>query len=103
MLEYPIEEAAALLQKNLSSAQQSLQEVGEDLDFISDQCTIVEVGILQVTSEYCFVTVHSSSIVILQQLVISCDLGIIRVNEQITEITHCTLDTCLSVCVPISS
>ena len=47
MLEYPIEEAAALLQKNLSAAQQSLQEVGEDLEFISDQCTIVEVGILQ--------------------------------------------------------
>ena len=47
MLEYPIEEAAALLKKNLSAAQQSLQEVGEDLDFISDQCTIVEVGILQ--------------------------------------------------------
>ena len=47
MLEYPIEEAAALLQKNLSAAKQSLQEVGEDLEFISDQCTIVEVGILQ--------------------------------------------------------
>ena len=46
MLEYPIDEAAALLEKNLNTAQTSLKEVEEDIGFISDQCTTMEVGIL---------------------------------------------------------
>jgi len=46
MLEYPIEGAEELLRKNLSQAESTLRQVGEDLDYISDQCTTLEVGIL---------------------------------------------------------
>lgn len=46
MLEYPIEGAEELLRKNLSQAESTLRQVGEDLDYITDQCTTLEVGIL---------------------------------------------------------
>lgn len=46
MLEYSIDEALVLLQSNLTTAQTSLKEVEEDVGFISDQCTTLEVGIL---------------------------------------------------------
>ena len=49
MLEYPIEGAEKLLRKNLSQAETTLQQVGEDLDYIRDQCTTLEVGILIVS------------------------------------------------------
>ncbi len=38
-------EAEELLQKNLEAAKSSLRQVEEDLDFVKDQCTTVEVGI----------------------------------------------------------
>ncbi len=41
-----MEEAEELLRKNLEAATSSLQQVEEDLDFVKDQCTTVEVGIL---------------------------------------------------------
>lgn len=44
MLEYPINEAAEILGKNLASATKTLQQLDEDLGFISDQCTTLEVG-----------------------------------------------------------
>lgn len=50
MLEYPIEDAFVLLNDNLITAEKSLADVNEDLEFITDQCTTVEVGIL---SLYC--------------------------------------------------
>ena len=46
MLEYPISEAVELLQRNLVTAKKSLQQVEDDLDFLKDQCTTLEVGIL---------------------------------------------------------
>ena len=46
MLEYPIDEAEQMLMKNLSNAKRSLTVVDEDLEFITDQCTTLEVGIL---------------------------------------------------------
>lgn len=46
ILEYPVEEAEELLRKNLETAQSSLKQVEEDLDFLKDQCTTTEVGIL---------------------------------------------------------
>ncbi len=46
MLEYPIDEAAQILDKNSKAAKKSLQQLDDDLGFISDQCTTLEVGIL---------------------------------------------------------
>ena len=46
MLEYSIEEAEALLSKNLNTAQKSLTEIEEDLGFLRDQYTTTEVSIL---------------------------------------------------------
>ena len=39
-------EAVQLLRKNLETAQRSLHQVEEDLDFLKDQLTTIEVGIL---------------------------------------------------------
>lgn len=44
MVEYSFEEAIELLQKNLATAQKSLKEVEEDLDFLKEQITVVEVS-----------------------------------------------------------
>ena len=46
MLEYPIDEALELLGTNLKTAKKSLEQLEEELEFISDQCTTLEVGIL---------------------------------------------------------
>lgn len=46
MLEYPIDEAVELLERNLETARTALQQVEDDLDFLKDQCTTIEVGIL---------------------------------------------------------
>ena len=46
MLEYPVDDAIVLLSKNLETAKSSLLQVDEDLDFLKDQCTTIEVGIL---------------------------------------------------------
>ncbi|KAM5196219.1 prefoldin subunit 3 isoform 1-T1 [Hipposideros larvatus] len=46
MLEYDIDEAQALLEKNLSTATKNLDSLEEDLDFLRDQFTTTEVSIL---------------------------------------------------------
>lgn len=46
MLEYNLDDAEKLLQKNLDAATSSLAQVEEDLSFIRDQTTTVEVSIL---------------------------------------------------------
>lgn len=44
MLEYPTEEAKALLESKLSSAEESIEQVREDLEFIREQITTMEVN-----------------------------------------------------------
>ena len=44
MLEYDIEEAEKLLQKNLSTAESSLEGLADDLCFLRDQITTTEVS-----------------------------------------------------------
>ncbi|KAL8785922.1 MAG: hypothetical protein Q9213_003071 [Squamulea squamosa] len=44
MLAYPINEAETLLQSKLSTAQQSLENCEEDLDFLREQITTLEVA-----------------------------------------------------------
>ena len=46
MLEYDIDEAQALLEKNLSTASRNLDSLEDDLDFLRDQFTTTEVSIL---------------------------------------------------------
>ncbi|MEQ2316192.1 Prefoldin subunit 3 [Ameca splendens] len=50
MLEYDIDEAQALLEKNLSTASRNLETLEEDLDYLRDQGTTTEVSILQTCS-----------------------------------------------------
>ena len=50
MLEYDIDEAQALLEKNLSTASRNLETLEDDLDFLRDQFTTTEVSILWITS-----------------------------------------------------
>uniref|UniRef100_A0A087XFH1 Prefoldin subunit 3 n=1 Tax=Poecilia formosa TaxID=48698 RepID=A0A087XFH1_POEFO len=45
MLEYDIDEAQALLEKNLSTASRNLETLEEDLDYLRDQGTTTEVSI----------------------------------------------------------
>lgn len=53
MLEYELQDAEALLTKNLSAANSALKQVSFDLDFLRDQYTTVEVSIL-----YLKITIH---------------------------------------------
>lgn len=46
MLEYDIDDAQALLEKNLSTASRNLETLEDDLDFLRDQFTTTEVSIL---------------------------------------------------------
>lgn len=46
MLEYSIEEAGALLSKNLNTAQKNLKDIEDDLGFLRDQYTTTDVSIL---------------------------------------------------------
>ena len=46
MLEYNLDDAEALLKKNQELAVKSLEQVEEDLGFIRDQTTTIEVSIL---------------------------------------------------------
>jgi len=48
MLEYPIDEALALLRSNLAAAETSLKTVTSDLDLIKDQMTTLEVQMARV-------------------------------------------------------
>ncbi|KNC76018.1 prefoldin subunit 3 [Sphaeroforma arctica JP610] len=45
MLEYPIDEAEELLNKNLHQTEESVASLAESLDFVREQCTITEVNI----------------------------------------------------------
>ena len=46
MLEYSLEEAEALLSKNLETANTNLKNLNEDLEFLREQITTMEVSIL---------------------------------------------------------
>lgn len=48
MLEYPLEEAKALLAKNLSTSLSNLKQIEEDLEFLRDQITTSEVNLARV-------------------------------------------------------
>lgn len=48
MLEYGIEDAKVLLEKNLEAANKSLSQVEDDLSFIRDQTTTLEVNMARV-------------------------------------------------------
>lgn len=48
MLEYDIDEARALLEKNLSTATRNLEGLEDDLDFLRDQFTTTEVNMARV-------------------------------------------------------
>ena len=48
MLEYPLDEARDLLTEKLSKAKQSLKEVNEDLEFLREQITTMEVNTARV-------------------------------------------------------
>lgn len=48
MLEYPLEEAITLLTGKLSGAEKSLVAAKEDLDFLREQITIMEVNTARV-------------------------------------------------------
>lgn len=48
MLEYDIDEAQALLEKNLSTASRNLETLEDDLDFLRDQFTTTEVNMARV-------------------------------------------------------
>ncbi|KAK1797242.1 hypothetical protein P4O66_008610, partial [Electrophorus voltai] len=50
MLEYDIDEAQCLLEKNLGTASRNLETLEEDLDFLRDQFTTTEVSILPLSS-----------------------------------------------------
>lgn len=48
MLEYPLEEAKALLSKNLSTSMSNLKQIEEDLEFLRDQITTSEVNLARI-------------------------------------------------------
>ena len=48
MLEYPVDQASALLSEKLNAAKTSLSQVKEDLSFIKEQITTMEVNIARV-------------------------------------------------------
>ena len=51
MLQYPIKEAIELLTQKLSSAKTSLSQVNEDLEFLKEQITTMEVNMARVYNE----------------------------------------------------
>lgn len=48
MLEYPLEEARELLQKNLSTSLSNMKHIDEDLEFLRDQITTSEVNLARI-------------------------------------------------------
>ena len=46
MLAYPIDEAENMLQSKLTGAEQSLENVEEDLDFLREQITVRETSVM---------------------------------------------------------
>lgn len=51
MLEYPIEEAKQLLESKLGSARISLAQVEEDLEYLKEQITTMEVNMARVYND----------------------------------------------------
>lgn len=48
MLSYPLAEALELLTAKLSGAERALENVGEDVEFIREQATIMDVNLARV-------------------------------------------------------
>lgn len=48
MLEYPLDEARALLEKNLETSRSNLKQIEEDLEYLKDQITTSEVNLARV-------------------------------------------------------
>jgi len=48
MLEYPLDEAVELLSNKLEAAERNLQGVVEDLEFLREQITVMEVNTARV-------------------------------------------------------
>lgn len=48
MLLYPLQEAIDLLASKLGAAKKSLEETGEDLEFLREQVTVMEVNFARV-------------------------------------------------------
>ncbi|XP_022905258.1 prefoldin subunit 3 [Onthophagus taurus] len=48
MLEYSIEDAEALVSKNIETAKTHMEQVAEDLDYLRDQTTVTEVNMARV-------------------------------------------------------
>lgn len=48
MLEYPLDEAKQLLQKNLSTSMNNMKQIDEDLEFLRDQITTSEVNLARI-------------------------------------------------------
>lgn len=48
MLEYPVDEAQTLLTNKLAAAKKSLEQTTEDLDFLREQITTMEVNVARV-------------------------------------------------------
>ena len=51
MVEYSLDEAADLLEKNLASAQEKLAETEGDIDFLKDQITTSEVNMARIYNQ----------------------------------------------------
>lgn len=51
MLEYPIPEAIELLQEKVNSAEQSTKQTKEDLEYLKEQITTMEVNMAQVYND----------------------------------------------------
>jgi len=48
MLEYTLDDAKELLEKNKQSAEASLKSLDEDIDFLSEQIVTIEVNIARI-------------------------------------------------------
>ena len=52
MLEYPIDEAQELLERNLVTATENLEDIQADLEFLRDQRVTTEVSILHNSNDH---------------------------------------------------
>lgn len=112
MLEYDIDEAQALLEKNLLTATKNLDSLEEDLDFLRDQFTTTEVSILSLKRSkrrkrsylHCF---HEKSVLIFRSLT-SFDPGPAPVhpgfpnhaNQLLSSPLKCAIPVAFPHCVP---
>lgn len=63
MLEYPVDEAQELLRKNFEGAKLNLTQIEEDLDFLKEQITTMEVSILLFEKPKIYRTLFASIII----------------------------------------